>query len=191
MSDPHITNAKKCSQSGRRRFPLASRKKHISNKNTMSRRLDDDSTKYMRVGGKSETCVEVRDDKEERRRYSDQRSPVQTDNIITMDKEDEDSGISEVGGEESRVTLLGKDSKLCGSQTEHTETLPAMIVQIVLPFFLAGFGMMAAGLLLDAVQVSMSVYLHCSDLRYTILNHKSFKFSSLLKKQGETPVRLV
>ena len=34
------------------------------------------------------------------------------------------------------------------------EPLPLLVVQIVIPFFFAGFGMMAAGLLLDTVQVS-------------------------------------
>lgn len=70
---------------------------------------------------------------------------------------DADSGISlsEESGERSQhnngttttPTITGKSQ----------ESLLTLIVQIVIPFFFAGFGMMAAGLLLDAVQ-HWSVY---------------------------------
>ena len=63
---------------------------------------------------------------------------------------DADSGISigEVVGEEhpnGKVSVINAD---------HPESLVVLIVQIIIPFFFAGFGMMAAGLLLDTVQVS-------------------------------------
>ena len=63
---------------------------------------------------------------------------------------DADSGISlsEAVGDEhptGKVSVVSSD---------HQESLLVLIVQIVIPFFFAGFGMMAAGLLLDAVQVS-------------------------------------
>lgn len=88
--------------------------------------------------------------------------------IILSDREedtvngDADSGISltEVVGEEhpvsGRANLLGRGEK--------QESLVVLVIQIVIPFFFAGFGMMAAGLLLDAVQVNTDIWpppLHC------------------------------
>ncbi len=69
---------------------------------------------------------------------------------------DADSGISlsEVVGEEHHS---GKVSVI---PTDNPESLLVLIVQIVIPFFFAGFGMMAAGLLLDAVQVSFRKLLY-------------------------------
>ena len=67
---------------------------------------------------------------------------------------DADSGIS-----------LSEEYTASGERPQHNGTTPittrksqesllTLIIQIVSPFFFAGFGMMAAGLLLDAVQVS-------------------------------------
>lgn len=65
---------------------------------------------------------------------------------------DADSGISlsEMAGEDHLGTGRLKHLSLY----EKPESLLMLVVQIVIPFFFAGFGMMAAGLLLDTVQVS-------------------------------------
>lgn len=65
---------------------------------------------------------------------------------------DADSGIS-------LSDMVGEDhpagsGKSLAVTLEKPEPLLLLVVQIVIPFFFAGFGMMAAGLLLDAVQVS-------------------------------------
>lgn len=67
---------------------------------------------------------------------------------------DADSGISlsDVVGEEHPIS-----GRVC--QGDKPESLVVLVLQIVIPFFFAGFGMMAAGLLLDAVQVSEEVEL--------------------------------
>lgn len=64
---------------------------------------------------------------------------------------DADSGIAELAGEENGH-IEGGDG-LEHVVKKKRESLLVMMVQIVIPFFFAGFGMMAAGLLLDAVQV--------------------------------------
>ena len=148
-SDPHAVE--KCSPQTRNRFVSASRKKRSGK---MNRRLEDNSTSYSRLGVKPETCGERFQDKERLSNLSECRLVVEPGTSESGDREDEESMMSELGGEDAKGTLLEKGSRLCASQSEHKETLVAMIVQIVLPFFLAGFGMMAAGLLLDTVQVS-------------------------------------
>lgn len=92
------------------------------------------------------------------------RSPQGTDYeervVILSDRNegegngDADSGISltEMAGEEH----LGPNRLKHPSMYDKPESLLILVVQIVIPFFFAGFGMMAAGLLLDAVQVSYS-----------------------------------
>lgn len=78
--------------------------------------------------------------------------------IITSDLDrrresgDGDSGISELTGEEH--PLSETRDKPYVMQVEKEESLIFMILQIIIPFFFAGCGMMAAGLLLDTVQVS-------------------------------------
>ena len=62
---------------------------------------------------------------------------------------DADSGISV--SEEHPMTGRGKGE----GRGEREESLLMLVLQILIPFFFAGFGMMAAGLLLDAVQVSI------------------------------------
>ncbi|XP_064399874.1 solute carrier family 41 member 1-like isoform X2 [Halichondria panicea] len=59
---------------------------------------------------------------------------------VTIMSEGEDSGISELGPEE-HTNPGTKPEKLC-----------TVLLQVGIPFVIAGFGMMAAGLLLDAVQ---------------------------------------
>lgn len=76
---------------------------------------------------------------------------------------DNDSGISELGGEDH--PLSGEVGLRHGKSGK--ETVCSILTQVAIPFVIAGFGMMAAGLLLDAVQVSgMLKHLH------TILYHK-------------------
>lgn len=75
---------------------------------------------------------------------------------------DADSGISlssEMAGEEHSACLGGGGGGNHSLRNEEkSESLLMLVVQIVIPFFFAGFGMMAAGLLLDAVQVRKSNY---------------------------------
>ena len=63
------------------------------------------------------------------------------------------------GDADSGISLEDEHSnggKVSVNTADQSESLVALIVQIVIPFFFAGFGMMVAGLLLDAVQVSKS-----------------------------------
>ena len=75
--------------------------------------------------------------------------------VILSDPEerngDADSGISlsEMAGEDH----LGSRRIKHASMYEKPESLLTLVIQIVIPFFFAGCGMMAAGLLLDLVQV--------------------------------------
>ena len=77
-----------------------------------------------------------------------------TERVLIMSDQDQegngdaDSGISELASEEHQVQSYSK------MELDRRESLVTMIIQIVIPFFFAGFGMMAAGLLLDAVQVN-------------------------------------
>lgn len=64
---------------------------------------------------------------------------------IVEEAGDNDSGISEVGGEDHPTSPPGR----------RVEGVCAILTQVTIPFVIAGFGMMAAGLLLDAVQVSI------------------------------------
>lgn len=129
----------------------------------MNRKLEDSRKKYMSVGEVPETCLEGTGSDGLRSSStvggsSEHKLQTEANYRTTMGEEDEES--SELGEEEARVTLMGTGTKLCNTKpnNEHKETLAAMIVQIVLPFFLAGFGMMAAGLLLDTVQVSVFIF---------------------------------
>ncbi len=77
--------------------------------------------------------------------------------VILSDPGDEDSGISELGGEDHPVLIEKGEGRHPpagkGGREEKPEPLCTLIIQIIIPFFFAGFGMMLAGLLLDAVQV--------------------------------------
>lgn len=81
---------------------------------------------------------------------------------------DADSGISlssEMAGEEHSACLGGGGGNHSLRNAEKSESLLMLVVQIVIPFFFAGFGMMAAGLLLDAVQVRKSNYrINCHNI---------------------------
>ena len=71
---------------------------------------------------------------------------------------DDDSGVSELGGE---------DHPLSGDvpprhRKTGKETVCSILTQVAIPFVIAGFGMMAAGLLLDAVQVCGMLYIALS-----------------------------
>lgn len=74
--------------------------------------------------------------------------------IITQGAADEDSGISEAP--EDHLLAETRDSE---QRTEpRKETLWHIAIQVFIPFLIAGFGMMAAGLLLDKVQASVCTY---------------------------------
>ena len=64
--------------------------------------------------------------------------------ILTNHNEEEDSGISE-------TSLL--EPEMARANGPRREKMVDIFVQVFIPFMIAGFGMMAAGLLLDAVQV--------------------------------------
>lgn len=76
----------------------------------------------------------------------------ETDRVIILTsvsrEEDEDSGISE-------TSLLEVDINRPTGPERKEEKIVDIFVQVFIPFMIAGFGMMAAGLLLDAVQVCM------------------------------------
>lgn len=68
-----------------------------------------------------------------------------------------DRASEEANGDADSGISLGEDQSGLGNkrtQVPPPESLCLLVVQIVIPFIFAGFGMMAAGLLLDAVQVS-------------------------------------
>ena len=75
------------------------------------------------------------------------------------DRDDGDSGISETPAMEERLLPLdgvkegGDDRSPEYGNGKKKETILDTLIQIFIPFMIAGFGMMAAGLLLDAVQV--------------------------------------
>jgi hypothetical protein len=78
-----------------------------------------------------------------------------------QDRDDGDSGISETAVEErllppaSPAGTADKGLEYGGSGKK--ESILETLIQVFIPFMIAGFGMMAAGLLLDAVQVSIRV----------------------------------
>ena len=91
-------------------------------------------------------------DSSSRRSY---RLEEDTDRVIILTQvtsisreEDEDSGISE-------TSLLDVDINRTVGADRKEEKIMDVFVQVFIPFMIAGFGMMAAGLLLDAVQVCM------------------------------------
>lgn len=70
--------------------------------------------------------------------------------ILIIHEEDGDSGISETASEE--LSVLTEPPR--GSVSEEHEGFISVIVQIFIPYIIAGFGMMSAGFLLDYVQVN-------------------------------------
>lgn len=81
---------------------------------------------------------------EEDEKCERERVVIQT---VHSGEEDDDSGISELpyGHEEHLLDLPRRRMK--------RETLWDVCIQVFIPFMIAGFGMLAAGLLLDTVQV--------------------------------------
>ena len=70
------------------------------------------------------------------------------------ERDDGDSGISVTAAEERLLPRGGKEEG-GGSSLEYgkRESILETLIQVFIPFMIAGFGMMAAGLLLDKVQV--------------------------------------
>lgn len=69
--------------------------------------------------------------------------------------------------------LSGEESDECGDEDEglSSDNMPkesplAMALQILVPFLLAGFGTVSAGMVLDIVQVSLSIYLSTRHQQY-------------------------
>lgn len=133
-------------------------------------RESGNSPKYMKVGELAEQCVDGTDEQECETsvRYKTRGSLCRRENSSSEmvgrstsheDGGDGDSGISEPTGDDPVTTSSStidrhRETNTRCRCTAHGETLPIMIIQIVIPFFFAGFGMMAAGLVLDTVQVS-------------------------------------
>ena len=71
-----------------------------------------------------------------------------------QDRDDGDSGISETAVEERLLpAAAGEGGRAPEFVHTKKETVLETLIQVFIPFMIAGFGMMAAGLLLDAVQV--------------------------------------
>ena len=83
------------------------------------------------------------------------------------ERDDGDSGISVTAAEE-RLLPRGKEEE-GGSSPEYgkRESILETLIQVFIPFMIAGFGMMAAGLLLDKVQVCH--YGRPCDMKYNYL----------------------
>lgn len=91
------------------------------------------------------------------------RSLMETTVIITepraadkLEKDDGDSGISEEAEEHLLPGTRDREGGGGGAPTNgKKETILETLIQVFIPFMIAGFGMMAAGLLLDRVQVGL------------------------------------
>ena len=59
--------------------------------------------------------------------------------------------------EKGRLPDVVVETKILGSpDAHHSETYLSIAIQVFIPFLIAGFGMVGAGLVLDVVQVSIS-----------------------------------
>ena len=92
------------------------------------------------------------EEEEEEEECERERVVIQT--VRSGEEEDDDSGISELpyGHEEHLLDPPGRRIK--------RETLWDVCIQVFIPFMIAGFGMLAAGLLLDAVQVGIKYHVN-------------------------------
>lgn len=79
--------------------------------------------------------------------------PRITELQVNEEEGDGDSGIS------CEDHLLSEGQGAGGPHGPQKEKLRDILVQVFIPFMIAGFGMMAAGLLLDAVQVHLCIQL--------------------------------
>lgn len=89
-----------------------------------------------------------------------------------LDRDDGDSGISETAVEER---LLPRGSKESGGHAPDygnmkKESVLETLIQVFIPFMIAGFGMMAAGLLLDEVQVCVVTRPIMAPYKYSTLS---------------------
>ena len=79
-----------------------------------------------------------------------------------QDRDDGDSGISETTAVEERLLPTREpEARERAPEYGHTpnkETVLETLIQVFIPFMIAGFGMMAAGLLLDKVQVNFYLW---------------------------------
>ena len=121
---------------------------------------------------------------EEEEECEGERVVIQT--VRSGEEEDDDSGISELpyGHEEHLLDPPGRRIK--------RETLWDVCIQVFIPFMIAGFGMLAAGLLLDAVQVGIKYHVNSqcgsSDSLILIGAHcqKCFPYFVGIYTQGES-----
>ena len=76
-----------------------------------------------------------------------------------LDRDDGDSGISETAVEERLLPRGAQENGKSMSDYGNgkKESVLETLIQVFIPFMIAGFGMMAAGLLLDEVQVCVCV----------------------------------
>ncbi len=87
-----------------------------------------------------------------RRKMADEHPLLPSDDGMVTIVSEADSGVSELAEEDAQSLARPRREKLC-----------SVLVQVAIPFIIAGFGMMAAGLLLDAVQVyiqQMCIYVY-------------------------------
>lgn len=143
------------------------RRRSRNSKSKMTERKRPFSPKYQPLIEESEPSEEAslitpEHQQQRHRRESGERQEAATERVAIVsgsgeDREngDADSGISlsEVMGEDHSAAGGAGGSPVKGDKHQHQESLGMLVIQILIPFFFAGFGMMAAGLLLDAVQV--------------------------------------
>lgn len=100
------------------------------------------------------------------------RSLLETTVIITepraadkLERDDHDSGISEAAEEHLLPGARDREARGGSAPTSgKKETVLETLIQVFIPFMIAGFGMMAAGLLLDRVQVCLCSVCHLMSL---------------------------
>ena len=80
-----------------------------------------------------------------------ERVIIQTDQE-SRGEDDDDSGIAELPCSYEEHLLKGQVLEVPGSRLKR-ERVCDILIQVFIPFMIAGFGMLAAGLLLDEVQV--------------------------------------
>ena len=85
------------------------------------------------------------------------------------DRDDGDSGISETAVEERLLpSAAAEASEAPAFSNTKKETVLETLIQVFIPFMISGFGMMAAGLLLDTVQVCLCVATVSASIRLSV-----------------------
>ena len=90
----------------------------------------------------------------------------------SFQEDERDSGISEPAEEH---LLRQTEPTPDGPRVVKKERIISIFIQVFIPFLIAGFGMMAAGLLLDAVQVSHMLFFFVASLYVVHYQYILFK----------------